>query len=190
MNRTTATIRSDLKEATANHGLVRILRTIPRGDKLEGFVLDVGSQWLLLHVLSSDVFLNGHAALRVSDVRSVKPLGITSFWARALKHYAENPRRPGRVNLTSTRTVVETLARRFPLITIHTERRDPNVCYIGIPDAITSQSLRLREITPEARWENESTTYRLKEITRVEIGGRYEAALLAVGGLPTKVRRS
>jgi hypothetical protein len=88
--------------------------------------------------------------------------------------------------LTSTRTVLEFAAKRSPLVTIYVERRDPNVCYIGSPVGMTTASLRLRRITPDALWEEKPKTYPFKDITRVEIGGRYETALMAVGGRPAK----
>ena len=177
-------VRFELKTAAAHVELVRIVRTIRRADKLEGFVLETGSEWLLMHELNPEMFLDGHVAVRVADVRSVKPLGSSSFPARVLRHYGDKPRRPGRVELTSALTVIESASKRFPLVTIHVERRDPAVCYIGVPLHITSRSLRLREITPEAQWEDEPRTYLLRDITQVEIGGRYERALLAVGGRP------
>jgi hypothetical protein len=177
-------VRSELKTAAAHAELVRIVRSIRGADKLEGSILETGSEWLLMHELNTELFLDGHVAVRVADVRSVKPLGSSSFPARALRHYGEKPRRPGLVKLTSARTVIESASRRFPLVTIHVERRDPAVCYIGVPLRITSRSLRLREITPEAQWEDKPRTYRLGDITQVEIGGRYQRALLAVGGRP------
>ena len=177
-------VRSELITAAAHAELVRIVRSIRRADKLEGFVLETGSEWLLMHELNPELFLDGHVALRVADVRSVKPLGGSSFPARALRHYRDKPRRPGQVELTSAQTVIESFSRRFPLVTIHVERRDPAVCYIGVPLRITGRSLRLREITPQAQWEDEPRTYALRDITQVQIGGRYERALLAVGGRP------
>ena len=44
------------------------------------------------------------------------------------------------------------------------------------------------EIDPSAQWETEPTYYRLKEITRIDLPGPYENALLAVGGYPEALR--
>jgi hypothetical protein len=179
-------IRADLNAAAASVALVRILRTIRGADSVDGFVLKIGAEWLLLQNLDPGMFLDGHVSLRVRDIRRVKPLPSGSFAARALQHYGDRPRMPGRVDLSSTRTLIESSSRRFPLVTIHVERRDPSVCYIGVPVDVNSRTLRLREITPDADWENEPRSYRLADVTRVDIGGRYERALLAVGGRPTK----
>ena len=183
---TQTAVRADLRAAAASRQLVRILRTIRGADKIEGFVLKIGAEWLLVHNLDPEIFLDGHVALRLRDVRNVKPLASASFTARALQHFGDRPRMPGRVDLTSTRTVIESASRRFPLVTVHVERRNPTVCYIGVPVDINSKTLRLRHITPDADWEKDPINYPLRDITRVEIGGHYERALLAVGGRPPK----
>ena len=181
-------IRAKLAAAAANTELVRVVRSIRRADKLEGFVLKIGAEWLLLHVLNPAMFLDGHVAVRVSDVRSVKTLGSDSFAARALRHYGDKPRKLGKVELRSTKAVIASASKTFSLVTIHIEQRDPSVCYIGMPVALSTRALRLREISSEARWDDEPTTYWLRDVTRVDIGGRYERALLAVGGRATKVK--
>lgn len=179
-------MRADLHAAAASAELVRLLRAIRGADKVDGFVLKIGAEWVLVQNLDPGMFLDGHIALRVRDIRGVKPLPSGGFASRALKHYGDRPRMPGRVGLTSTRALIESASRRFPLVTIHVERRDPTVCYIGVPVGVNSKTLRLREITPDADWEDEPTSYPLKDVTRVDIGGRYERALLAVGGRPPK----
>ena len=42
----------------------------------------------------------------------------------------------------------------------------------------------IREIGPDAVWEEEAETYRVAQITRVDFGGAYEEALYLVGGDP------
>lgn len=177
-------VGADLRVAAASAELVRVRRTIRGADVIEGFILKIGAEWLLRHKLDPGIFLDGHIALRVRDVQNVRPLANATFVARALQHLGMRPRMPGRVDLTSARTVIETASRRFPLLTIHVERRNPDVCYIGAAVDMSSRTLRLREITPTAAWEDKPTNYALRDITRVDIGSHYERALLAVGGVP------
>src|SRR5689334_3098387 len=112
-------IRRDLSAAASSAELVRILRTIRGAGRIDGFVLKIGAKWLLVQNLDPGMFLDGHIALRVRDIRSVRPSPSASFAARALKHYGDKARMPGRVDLTSTRTLIESASRRFPLVTIH-----------------------------------------------------------------------
>lgn len=67
-------------------------------------------------------------------------------------------------------------------MTIHTERVEPGVCFIGTPIGEITDRVTLREITPEAEWEDEEElrSWKLADITRIEFGGRYEEALLAL----------
>jgi hypothetical protein len=71
-----------------------------------------------------------------------------------------------------------------PLVTLHIEKEDPNVCFIGRPVRFGRRSVRLLEISPEADWADRPTKWRFDDLTRIEFGGRYEEALMLIGGLP------
>jgi len=72
--------------------------------------------------------------------------------------------------------------RAFPLVAIHREKVDPDVCHIGRVVNIKRGRVVLLEIRPDATWEDGPSEYRLNEITRVNFGGDYENALHIVGG--------
>jgi hypothetical protein len=72
----------------------------------------------------------------------------------------------------------------FPLLTIHRERVDPDVCWIGKIEDIRQGQVSLLEINPDAKWDRKPTSYSLSEITTIEFGGEYERALHLVGGSP------
>jgi hypothetical protein len=74
--------------------------------------------------------------------------------------------------------------RAFPLVTIHRERIDPEVCFIGSVQGIDRGRLSLLEIGPDANWEDSPEEYRVAEITCVNFGGDYENALHLAGGDP------
>jgi hypothetical protein len=177
-------LRSCLTEAADQERVVRVRRGIRRADKLEGYVVGIGRRWFLLHLLSPDIFLNGYSALRIADVNQVKDLGGTeSFPARALALAGEKPRRLPEVELSSARTLLATAGAISPVVSIHTERIEPDVCYVGRPLSATKR-LRLLEVTPQATWESAPSRWAYNDITRVDFGGRYEQALHEVAGPP------
>ncbi len=93
------------------------------------------------------------------------------------------PKRP-RVSLTSVEDLLLSARSLFQLLTIHRERIKPDVCWIGKIEEIKRGKVSLREIGPDAKWDDYPTSYKLNEITSVEFGGEYERALSLVGGNP------
>jgi hypothetical protein len=167
-------------------GLVRLQRNIVGGDVIQGYVVAVGTKWLLLHALGGSVFLEGHCALRIADVVSVRRPANRRFVRRAIELDGQWPpcAPTGTVALDTTRGLIESLARLSPLVTVHTERRHPGICYIGVPQAYPQGSVELLDITSKASWVDKPRRWRLRDITRVEIGGPYERALYEIGGPP------
>lgn len=177
-------IRDQLVDVEASRTFVKIRRCIRKAEVIEGFVVGVGKQWALVHAASSHQFLDSHAAIRISDVCAITRSDKDSFDVRALELLNERPETLSDVDLSSDESVIRTMGENTPLITIHTERAWPDECYIGELRGITDGKVLLREINPNAKWSNENTSWRLKDVTQVERGGRYEQALQLVGGEP------
>jgi hypothetical protein len=172
-------------EETAQLGsLVRVKRTIRRADVLEGFPVLVGKKWCLIHHFHPEFFLNGYTALRLSDVERVKEFDSDSFHAQAARQTGQVRHVPEGLDLSSTKALLTTARTAFPLITIHIEKDDPDVCFVGVPVSVSDRSLRFLEISPRAEWKTKASVWSLGEITRVDVGGTYETALHAVGGDP------
>ena len=183
MAKTSAEIRDCLSVAVKDNALVRIDRRIKKADRLEGYLVGLGERWALLHVVSHDWLLNGYTAFRIGDVKRVRRWDERSdFPARALAHFGQEPRPACAIQLDSTRSLIESTAQRSPLVTIFTEYRRPDVCYIGKPVAVARRRLRMVQIDPGARWRSKPTKWDLRDVSRVEFGGRYEEALAALGG--------
>lgn len=91
---------------------------------------------------------------------------------------------PDGVGLDDIEGLLASLAGKYPLLIIHVEQLDPQVCYVGKYVSASKRSLRLLEINPDATWDAKPTKWPLKEITRLEVGSRYAEALHAVGGEP------
>jgi hypothetical protein len=176
-----------LSAVAGTEELVRVRRGIRKAERVEGFVIGVGEQWVLLNLFDPDMFLDGHAALRLGDIRGVERRGgPASFPVRALRHFGESPLPLDGVDLDTIHGLFASLGSTYPLLLIHVEELDPEVCYVGKYVSASKRNLRLLEISPRATWDDKPTKWPLKAITRVEVGSRYAEALLAVGGNPSE----
>lgn len=124
--------QSQLAIARHDKLLVKFTRPCEKGS-VNGYVLDIGSRFFLMAVLGSDgVRLNGFSCFRLSDVRKLKaPHKYAAFVAAAREKLGERtPRRPA-VAVGSIHEILRSANRSFPLVTVHREQVDPDVCHIG-----------------------------------------------------------
>jgi hypothetical protein len=173
-------LQSTLKTAMAGRSMVRLTRTIEVGGA-DGYVMGVSDLWTLLLIIGDGVTYEGFQAFRLRDVVSLEnPSPRASFYQAVLRKRGLRRSRRPRVDLTSTQSLVRSAAAHFPLITIHREKADPEICHIGRITAVSATALSLLEVNPDATWEQAATTLRIGQITRVDFGGPYEDALALV----------
>ncbi|HYY10481.1 MAG TPA: hypothetical protein VE781_06050 [Kineosporiaceae bacterium] len=188
--RSTAKVRRRLEKALRRQSLLRIHRGYRKAGDLEGFVVGLGREWVLLALLGDGVHLNGHVALRLAGLSTVttnrKP---GSFIHRALQARGEWPPEAVDVDLDSAAGVVRSAALLQPLVTLHIEAIDAGVAFIGRPVKVGRRRVHLLEVDPEAEWWPVPTTWRLDDLTRVDFGGDYEEALTLIAGPPPDPQR-
>jgi hypothetical protein len=177
-------MRNQLTKALRNKLLVRFARPFECGT-VNGYVLGIGPRFFLLALVSDGLRFNGFQCLRLSDVRQLcVPDKDAAFHETALRKRGQRfPKKPP-VSVSSLDKLLLTAGRAFPLVTIHREKVDPDVCWIGRVTDLRDGRVTLREIGPDARWDDQLGTYRLSEITRVDFGGDYEDALYSVADPP------
>lgn len=149
-----------------------------------GYVLDVGPKFFLLALQSDQMRFDGFSCFRIADVKNLSRDPYAAFAEAAFKKLREpRPKKP-RVSVASVEELLLSANSLFPLVTIHREKVDPDVCWIGKVEGIRQGQVALLEIGPDAKWDRKSTSYKMSEITAVEFGGEYEIALHLVGGKP------
>ena len=174
---------SQLLTAMRGRQFVRFERPYEESS-VHGYVVDLGPKFFLLALVSDRIWFDGFECFRIEDVRNFRADPYAEFAESALKMRGERlPRKP-RVSVAGIEELLLSAARAFPLVTIHREKVDPGVCWIGQVLGVEGGRMLLLEITPAAKWRTEPTSFRLSEITRVSLGGDYEAALHLVGGEP------
>lgn len=178
-------LRSRLEAAAGELTLVRVRRCIEGAEVLDGFVVGVGRTWLLLVPLTPLIHLDGWVAVRLDDVLRVEVRGDRDgFVARALRTRGEWPPRGLALDLDDDAALLRDAGRAAPLVTVHTERDDPGVCFIGEVTAVEDGAVAMRTIDPDAQWESHLDDWELGEVTRVDLLGDYEGALALVADAP------
>lgn len=175
---------SELRRLMRERRFVRFTRTFEEGFA-RGYVLDVGPKFFLIALLQSDgIRFDGFACFRIADVRNLRPDPYAAFAEAALKKLSEPMPKKPKVRVASIEELVLSASKSFALLTIHREKIEPEVCWIGKLQKIGREEVSLLEIGPDARWDRKPTLHKLNEITAVEFGSEYERALLLVGGNP------
>jgi hypothetical protein len=135
-------------------------------------------------VVSDRIWFDGFECFRVGDVRDLRPDPHRAFVESALQIRGEQiPAKPP-ISVASIEELLLSASQEFPLVVVHCEEVDPDVCWIGRILSVKRGRLSLLGISPEAEWHEKPEIYRLDQVTRVSFGGDYEAALHLVGGDP------
>jgi len=174
-----------LRQAKAHQEFIHISRDIEGCDDVVGYVVVLGAHWVVLSVLS-DGCPNGWVVLSIADIISIQAAPGGRFVRRGLEHRRSWPSEAPRTRLClsdGTDALIVSAASYFPLITVYTERQDPFHCFIGRPLSWTPERMMWQEMDRAAAWSAEPCDWDLTLITRVDFGGRYEAALARVAEL-------
>lgn len=176
-------VGAKLQASLVNHVLVQLERAIPGASLPWGYIVSMGTKWVLLQVVDDGIYLDGYAAVRTRDITKVRRSKSGEFVKAALILKGQWPPMPPAVALdvSTTRGLLTSVASLVPLTTVFLERREADACYIGTQQTVQGRWCELTLVTPRATWLNGARRYRLRDLTRVDFAGGYENALWAVG---------
>ncbi len=184
-----ASFQSIFKKAKIRH-LFEINRCPRDVGPTVGFVVDFSDALILFHALDQDSFrLNGYTVIKVEDIGCYRVFGKADNWQfRAVKHFRLRPVRPVGVCVASLPELLRSVAKHYPLITLHPERKEPDVCYIGSLVSMTERTFTFEDLDCNGEW---GGPHRMKfsDVTRVDFGGGYEKALAVTAPKRPKTRR-
>lgn len=125
-------------------------------------------------------------AVRVRDIERIQPLKCDAFYRKASELAGVwPPALPADpIDLSTTRSLIETAHAHATLVNLQIEREDPDVAFIGVPTRWSPKNLWLHEVSDRAIWDDTDSKWPFADITRVEFSSTYEDDLLLVAGPP------
>jgi len=175
-------VRSALTAARQKKLIVQFSRPFEPGS-ITGYVKAVGERFFLLAVLDDSLQFEQYSCLRIADVRNFEAPSKRDAFYKAVRKLRGDKIPPAiKVDLTNACSILRTL--HPSVVTIHREQVSPDTCIIGRTTSDNNVHFEFLEIDPDGKWESEPSYYRLNQITRVDLPGPYEKALLLVGGEP------
>lgn len=172
--------RARLFQAMMTTTLVRVERKPKHADRLEGFVLRVGSKWALMMQTVDGGYFDGLVAFRVRDAKwIIEDESVSAEFAKTLPEWP--PSYTAEIDLETTAGVIKALGKSDNLLGIQKEA-ERRATWIGTLDTISGRFVYLHEVRPDGTWHPGPLGYRLRAVTTVEIGRRYYSALSVVAG--------
>lgn len=163
-----------------NTGTIVRVRCDDREDGwAHGIIVCVGTELFALAVIGNDIRFDGFSCMQFKDVTKIEtPDPHHEFIQKALEIKGQEcPQFPD-FDLSSIRALLDSGEDPFPLANLHVQHKDgENVCYIGKVIMTTDTKVTMWCIDPDANWDQQSSTYPLDIIYRVDYGETYTEAL-------------
>lgn len=174
-------VKEELSRSVEGRLLVKIRRDEIEDGSVSGYVISLGPEFFVLEVVDPGYGINGFNCLRYRDVTECEvPAPTWRFLERSLELRGIQRNPSPQVDPSSLPALLRTAGASFPVITIHPEEANPDVCYIGRFAGLEANMLQLLEISPDAEWGEEEEEHCIDEITRIDFGCAYEEALVLV----------
>ncbi len=174
-------IREDLKHSLEDHLFTKIERRLDEADTISGYVVAIGNEWVVVATQTDGRVPNGFELLRIKYISSVFTRGPEdSISRRVLETRGDWPPPSLDVNLDDTRELLRQLGEQFALLSFHLERRWPDMTWVGSVCSVDDTFLGYHAIDPQAVWDKEVDTFKLRRLTRITAGDDYQDSLLLV----------
>ena len=178
-------LRSKLESNIRGEKFVKVRRLSRPSYTIDGFVLAIGDDWVLLSKVMDGGYFDGYAAIRIADIKNVDvDKSFQSRFAQTRPEWPPTaPPSNGPVDLDSTRGMLTTLLQPDRLFGIE-RNKSYDALWIGVPNELRKRWLYLWEVDSRGRWDEEPLGYKLSTITTVVFDDHYQTALTATAGRP------
>lgn len=171
-----------LQRAAADQYPVRIARDHKWwASDVRGFVVSVGERWVVIQKLEDAVYFAGYEVLRRRDLTEVEDNRENGYIERAVRVLGRPPVDFGLPDSATTIDVLRAAAKHSTLVNVYVEKIDEDALLIGHLAQHRNKKFDMQLIGPTGVWTTGTSSWRYKDVTRVTVGGRYDAALERFG---------
>jgi hypothetical protein len=146
---------------------------------MSGVVVDFSDRLILINRFEWDPFIfNGYSIFRDCDVEQYRFFSRPTDWRkRAIDKLGIKHNSFPDLCLTDWTSCITSIADNYPLMTVHIELKDPDICFIGFPLKVSSKEIVLDDLSSNCEWWKKPKRLKLNQITRIDFDGGYERAL-------------
>lgn len=181
MSQSRSKITHRLTSAHRDRRPVTIRRKHVDLDTTSGFVVAITDQWIVLQDLVESVYLDAVAFLRLDHVTRVMVHENHSYVGRAVAGLGVPLVEFDCPPHSTVGDLLRSVEQRAELVCIYLETRDDYRLLIGRILRIGEKRPDLHFIGRDGLWSRFAESWKLKDITRIEFGGRYIQALEKFG---------
>ena len=144
-----------------------------------GFVVDIGTDFVMIARLFQSTMLNGLRAIRLTAIREILATHDEAFILRAMQVQAQMipPMVPFRAETLAE--FLATVCDHFSMVIVESELQ----CAAGMIEQVEDDVVRMRTISAEGDWIEEPFFIAASEINNVYFGSQYEETLGLIGEL-------
>lgn len=164
----------DLEKRAEARALVTVQRNLENVENVEGFVLAVGKELALLHIVD-DFHLDGYRILPRSQVGRARHSALERYRAAILRAEKVLGRvgLEGAVDLADWNAAFKSLRSRGDNVIVEDERADSEQFVIGRIERVNKKSAAVRGFDALGRWDAEPTRVKYEDVTSVTFGSEY-----------------
>lgn len=164
-----------LQSALIENKRVLVRRVFDNADVVEGYVVAIGDDWVLLWAVDNNLAMDGWAALRIRDLFSVQKASERGDDVQRRVMEAANewpPRAPAICNVSDLPSILHMADVSAPLLALHREAARPDAFVVGKSTAGDEKHITLEDLSSYGRW-NGTRVLDTDDVTRVEFGTIY-----------------
>jgi len=170
-------IRRRLGESL-NHGrIATVVRDAFDLTITDGFVIALTDEWLVMHGLEDGVHLDDIVMLRLRDVSRVWFRDDDAYHHRAIAGLGQSVASFECDDTASARELLNAASGRAEILAIHLETLQGEPLFVGRVVDARKKSFDLHYVGRDGVWSGHVDRLKYRDVTRIELGGRYLQAL-------------